>query len=119
MNDKMKKGRSRMFGRSSIYFGVGWRNDSKKWRAYIILNKKLKYIGSYKEEIEAAKAHDKVAFELNMHDQINFPENVIKPEFPETDLASDQTVASVEPAASPSHAEPEHDHSQHLNGELQ
>lgn len=119
MNDKMKKGRSRMFGRSSIYFGVGWRNDSKKWRAYIILNKKLKHIGSYKEEIEAAKAHDKVAFELNMHNQINFPDNVIKSKFPEADLASDQTPATAEPASSPSHAEPVHDHSQPVHDEHQ
>ena len=77
MKDKSIKGRARHFGRTSQYFGVYWRNDSKKWRSYIILNKKMKHLGCHKNEIEAAKNYDKIAY-LNyaIKDRLNFPSEI-------------------------------------------
>lgn len=46
---------------SSKYKGVCWRNDSKKWRARIRLNKKAYNIGTFENEIDAAKAYDEFA----------------------------------------------------------
>lgn len=77
MKDKAKKGRSRMFGRSSQYHGVGWRNDSNCWRAYIMFNKKRIHIGCFQSEIEAAKSYDRIAFEkYGVTDRLNFPQEV-------------------------------------------
>ena len=61
MKDKTVKGRSRRIGRSSKYRGVTWRSDSRRWRAYIILKKKVVNLGSFLEEESAAMAHDERA----------------------------------------------------------
>jgi hypothetical protein len=74
MKDKVSKGRSRHFGRRSLYYGVTWRNDSQKWRSYIMLNRKMKHLGSHLTEIEAAKNYDKIAFSVyGIADKLNFP----------------------------------------------
>lgn len=74
MLDKANKGRSRHFGRVSQYYGVTWRNDSKKWRSYIVINKKIKHLGSHSHEIDAAKNYDKIAFNNHaLKDKLNFP----------------------------------------------
>lgn len=49
---------------SSIYKGVSWGKRDKRWTAQITINKKCIHIGSFKDEIEAAKAYDKKAVEL-------------------------------------------------------
>lgn len=36
--------------------GVGWRKDTKKWRAYIIVDAVQKTLGSFKEKDDAIKA---------------------------------------------------------------
>lgn len=36
--------------------GVGWRKDTKKWRAYIIVDAVQKTLGSFKEKDDAVKA---------------------------------------------------------------
>ncbi len=78
MHDKMSKGRSRMIGRASKFRGVTWRTDSKRWRAYVVINKKTKYIGCFKDEIEAAIAHDKEAYHhFGKTYPFNFPEKII------------------------------------------
>lgn len=85
MDDKSKKGRSRHFGRSSQYYGVSWRNDSKKWRSYIIVDKRLKHLSCHKNEIDAAKNYDKIAFiQYGIKDKLNFPNDWMPlPEAPE------------------------------------
>lgn len=76
MKDKQKKGRSRMFGRSSQYLGVSWRNDSNRWRSYIIINKKSIHLACHTNEIDAAKNYDRVAFtEYGITDRLNFPKD--------------------------------------------
>ena len=45
----------------SQYKGVDWANDMKRWRARIRVNGKRIYIGSFENEIDAAKAYDNAA----------------------------------------------------------
>lgn len=44
---------------TSQYLGVHW--EGKKWRVQIMVNKKLKHIGCFLTEIEAALAYNKAA----------------------------------------------------------
>ena len=46
---------------SSKYKGVSWRKQTKKWDVQIRYNGKTKFIGSFENETEAAKAYDEVA----------------------------------------------------------
>lgn len=50
--------------RSSQYKGVSWHKVCKKWTAQIIINGKLKYLGSFKCELEASEAYQKALREL-------------------------------------------------------
>lgn len=49
---------------TSQYKGVSWNSKHKLWYAQIKLNNKVKWLGDYKNEIEAAKAYDEAAKEL-------------------------------------------------------
>ncbi len=46
---------------SSIYKGVCWKKESKKWCARITVNKKRIQLGYFKNEKEASKAYNKAA----------------------------------------------------------
>lgn len=46
---------------SSIYKGVSWKKPNNKWSVQIRVNKKLKYIGYYDDELEASIAYDKAS----------------------------------------------------------
>ena len=51
-------------GGSSQYVGVYWDKRGKKWRAYIRINKKLKYLGLFKDELDAANKYRETLNEL-------------------------------------------------------
>ena len=49
---------------SSIYRGISWRNDVKKWRSKITFNSKQIHLGYFDSEIDAARVYDIKAIEL-------------------------------------------------------
>lgn len=54
----------RSFSGSSLYKGVTWQINRGKWQAQIRYNNKRIYIGTFRNEIDAAKAYNKKANEL-------------------------------------------------------
>lgn len=51
-------------GTSSKYRGVNFKKSTGKWQAQIQHNNKLHWVGSFDDEVEAAKAFDKKAHEF-------------------------------------------------------
>lgn len=63
-------------GSTSKYLGVSWKKESKKWVAHIRFCGKLKSLGYFTEEIEAAMAYDKAAKDIHGEfANLNFKEN--------------------------------------------
>jgi len=50
---------------TSKYHGVNYNIQRNNYRAYIVYEKKQLNLGSYKNEIDAAKAYNERAIELN------------------------------------------------------
>ena len=60
----------------SKYIGVYWNNSSNKWYARIRYNGKQLYLGTFENEIDAALAYDKKAYELRGdNSKFNFRNN--------------------------------------------
>jgi hypothetical protein len=60
---------------SSKYKGVWWHKNSRKWQAEVVFEKKKIHLGTFKNEIDAAKAYDEAA--KKYHGEfacLNFPE---------------------------------------------
>jgi len=55
---------SRTIKGSSVYTGVRWVNESKKWRASIVINKKKKNLGMFYDEYKAHLAYQKELLKL-------------------------------------------------------
>ena len=67
-------------GASSRYKGVSWKKSTKKWDAMIRSNKKIYRLGTFKNEIDAARAYDKKAAQLHGEvAHLNFPPVASKP----------------------------------------
>lgn len=59
----------------SKYKGVSWNKKSKKWEAYIQIFGKHKYLGSFDNEIKAARTYDNAAKEyFKEFARLNFSE---------------------------------------------
>ena len=56
---------------SSLFYGVT-KAKNNTWRSGVRINKTSKYIGTYKTEIEAAKAYDEYIVKNNLHNSLNF-----------------------------------------------
>lgn len=60
---------------TSVYKGVSWKKDKKKWKAYIRSDCKQKHLGYYESEEEAARAYDRAAAKyFEEFAWLNFPE---------------------------------------------
>ena len=71
-NDKNRGSRSNT---SSIYKGVSWKVNDKKWLSRICCDGKCTFIGYFIDETEAAVAYDKKAIELHGEfAYLNFPQ---------------------------------------------
>jgi HNH endonuclease len=53
----------RRLGASSIHKGVSWRKNRNCWGAYIHVDGKTRYLGSFKDETDAALAYNRAALE--------------------------------------------------------
>jgi len=61
-------------GKSSQFKGVYWHKGLRRWRTRIAFNGVKKYIGTFRNEIEAAIAYDRAAAELHREFAcLNFP----------------------------------------------
>ena len=61
--------------KTSKYTGVSWQKQRRKWIVLIYYNKKSKFIGLFKDEIQAAKAYDEAAKKYHGEfASLNFPE---------------------------------------------
>lgn len=67
--------RKRQQNASSMYKGVTWRKDRKKWRANIcLMDGTKKHLGYFESELDAAKAYDEAALKLfGNFATLNFP----------------------------------------------
>ena len=66
---------------TSKYLGVGFRKDRNKWQSFIRINGKVIRLGTFKDEIEAAKRWDEACWDLyHRLDILNFPENYLSKE---------------------------------------
>jgi hypothetical protein len=69
-------------GTSSRYKGVYWHERDKRFYAQISHKGRRYHLGSYKSEIQAAKAYDKKAKELfGEFAHLNFPDDATEPGF--------------------------------------
>jgi hypothetical protein len=68
------RNRARKKGIASQYKGVAWHKRDSKWTAQIYVNNRLKYLGSFASETEAAKTYDAAAREhFGQFARTNFP----------------------------------------------
>lgn len=63
-NSQNAMNRTQIKGTSSKYKGVSFHKRDKKWYSYIKKDQKLINLGSFTNEVDAAKAYDKKAIEL-------------------------------------------------------
>lgn len=72
---QMANTRKRRDGRTSVFKGVSWCANAKRWRAQINRDGRNTHVGVYRSELKAALAYDDAAFALRGEfARLNFPE---------------------------------------------
>lgn len=56
---------TKLANKSSKYFGVFWLKDSSEWRVQLVYNKVTLYLGTFVNELDAAKIYNQQALYLN------------------------------------------------------
>lgn len=69
---------SKLSSKSSKYYGVTFAKQKNKYRAVIVYNKKQLHLGFFDEELEAAKAYNKKASELNEQNAFKYKINNVE-----------------------------------------
>jgi hypothetical protein len=66
-------------GGKTRYNGIRWDKNREKWQVRLVVNGRRESFGYYADEIEAAKAYDRVAKKYRgEYAFLNFPEEVVK-----------------------------------------
>lgn len=76
--EKNSQNRKKKENASSKYKGVAYNKTDKNYRTYLVLNGENIYLGSFKDEVDAAEAVDMylVHHENLQHIELNFPDKV-------------------------------------------
>ena len=61
---------------SSRFRGVCWEKSKQKWQVLITIGGKQKYIGSYDDETESARAYDATVRAQSLDKPLNFPDDL-------------------------------------------
>jgi len=60
--------------KSSSYHGVSWHSQRKRWRAYVYITAgKQKYLGTFSDQVQAAREYDKAVIQYSLRSPLNFP----------------------------------------------
>eukprot|EP00941_MAST-03F_sp_MAST-3F-sp1_P002494 g2494.t1 len=71
---KVLKIRGRKQRQSSKYHGVGWETSKSKWRVRVFYKGQRHYVGSFRDEKEAARAYDREIIKQGLDRVLNFPD---------------------------------------------
>ena len=62
---------------SSSFKGVSWDKSRDKWMSYVFVDKRMKFLGYFTDEEDAARAYDKAAREhYGEYAKLNFPDDI-------------------------------------------
>jgi hypothetical protein len=68
---------SRPRGKSSRFRGVCWDKHRQRWVVHVCRNGRNHAVGGYEDEVEAARAYDRRAYEqFGEYAYLNFPEEI-------------------------------------------